>query len=379
MVSSKVTLGVMLATVATVVALQGSPTAAIGPRNEEILKVGEIGGMSAATEQAIGEAATRSGARWVTFHRGTLQLLSVERGDETIQAPSPGYFYPMAATAVDALRAAPLLGGEVAEVLASGALVFGETSARLRGALPGDTVTLVGWNGASHRFAVGAVVPDAVIDWDELALDIRIAESIGFIRASYVAVWDYDTADEFLLSLFGRTGDALLTVRAPLDPADPDSVLPVAVVKERFGEFSYRPTDGDRVIVSSDWVEANIVDVDLPYLGAFRCHKDVAPLIAGALAEIEEVDLAWMIDYQDFQIAGGCYNPRLIRGGDKGGAVSRHTWGIAIDINPSDNPYGGSVEMDERIAEIFRKWGFAWGGGWRYPDGGHFEWSHPAD
>ena len=41
--------------------------------------------------------------------------------------------------------------------------------------------------------------------------------------------------------------------------------------------------------------------------------------------------------------------------------------------------YGGRVGMDVRIGEIFRSWGFAWGAGWRYPDGGHFEWSHDVE
>jgi hypothetical protein len=35
--------------------------------------------------------------------------------------------------------------------------------------------------------------------------------------------------------------------------------------------------------------------------------------------------------------------------------------------------------MDERIGEIFRDWGFAWGAGWKYADGGHFEWTHDAE
>ena len=258
-------------------------------------------------------------------------------------------------------------------------MVFGATSARLRGAEVGDRVTLVGWDGRTYEFDVGTIVADEVIGWAELALDVEVAAEIGFSRASFVAVWDYGSEDELLLTMWSKLPDALLFIDAQFDPDDPDAVLPTVLVKERFGEFAYRPTSGDRIILDPEWRRENIINVNLPYLGPFRCHKDIVPLLEGALAEIEAQELAWMINYRDFQVAGGCYNPRLIRGGDKGGAVSRHTWGIAIDINPSDNPYGGRVGMDARIGEIFRDWGFAWGAGWRFTDGGHFEWTHARE
>ena len=356
-----------------------SPVAAIGPVEERVLTISEVGGMSPEVEAAITSAAERFGVRWATFHWGTLRLTSVERDAETVQEAPVGYFYPMSTIAVDAGRAAPLLGNQAATVLRNGGLVFGETSARLRGARVGDRVTLVGWNGRTYQFDIGAVVADELIGWSELALDVRTAAEIGFDRPSFVAVWDHGPEDELLLAMWSELPEALLNINAYFDPENPDAVLPTVLVKERFGEFAYRPTGGDAIVLDSEWRRANIIEVDLPYLGPFRCHKDMVPFLEGALEEITAEGLAWMIDSRDFQIAGGCYNARLIRGGDKGGAVSRHTWGIAIDINPSDNPYGGRVGMDPRIGEIFRSWGFAWGAGWRYPDGGHFEWTHDVE
>ena len=46
-------------------------------------------------------------------------------------------------------------------------------------------------------------------------------------------------------------------------------------------------------------------------------------------------------------------------------------------MNTTENRYGGAVGLDVRIAEVFQKWGFAWGGAWPFPDGGHFEWKRP--
>jgi hypothetical protein len=88
--------------------------------------------------------------------------------------------------------------------------------------------------------------------------------------------------------------------------------------------------------------------------------------------------LAGAIDVGDSRRNGGCWNARLIRGGDSGGNLSRHSWGIAVDINPSQNVFGGRVRMDHRVVEIFRRWGFAWGGTWVRPDGMHFEWAPPS-
>jgi hypothetical protein len=69
----------------------------------------------------------------------------------------------------------------------------------------------------------------------------------------------------------------------------------------------------------------------------------------------------------------------MMRGGDKGYALSRHAWGVAIDFNPSTNPFGGEVTISEDIGEVFRRWGFSWGATWTVPDGMHFEWVRIPD
>jgi hypothetical protein len=114
----------------------------------------------------------------------------------------------------------------------------------------------------------------------------------------------------------------------------------------------------------------------LPRLGEFRCHRDVLPFIRGALAELEFRGLASEIDQADFQLAGGCYNARLARGGDldRGFAISRHSWGIAVDFNPSTNRFGDPPSLSEEFGQVMRDWGFAWGAGWGVSDPMHFEW-----
>jgi hypothetical protein len=56
-----------------------------------------------------------------------------------------------------------------------------------------------------------------------------------------------------------------------------------------------------------------------------------------------------------------------------------HSYGIAIDINPERNPQTGRGEIQtdipQKIIDIFRKYGFIWGGEWvGERDAMHFEW-----
>lgn len=72
------------------------------------------------------------------------------------------------------------------------------------------------------------------------------------------------------------------------------------------------------------------------------------------------------------------YNYRSKTGG---GGLSTHSWGIALDINPSRNPYQlgnwgpPQTDIPPVIVDIFKKYGFAWGGDWAgQTDAMHFEW-----
>lgn len=72
------------------------------------------------------------------------------------------------------------------------------------------------------------------------------------------------------------------------------------------------------------------------------------------------------------------YNYRSKRGG---GGLSTHSWGIAIDINPDRNPYqlgnwgDPQTDIPPNIVDIFRQYGFQWGGDWAgQRDAMHFEW-----
>jgi hypothetical protein len=107
----------------------------------------------------------------------------------------------------------------------------------------------------------------------------------------------------------------------------------------------------------------------VPILGAVTGHKALFPQLRGALREVEARGLADQIHPAEF---GGCYVPRFI-GHDPRKGLSLHTWGIAVDLNVPGNQRGTAGQINRDVVAIFKKWGFAWGGDWRWTDPMHFE------
>ena len=101
---------------------------------------------------------------------------------------------------------------------------------------------------------------------------------------------------------------------------------------------------------------------------------------AAALQELSDAGLASLIHVADTRRYGGCFSARVTRSlaGNAGHNLSRHTWGAAIDLNPSDNPYGGAPHMDQRVIDAFVRHGFVWGGTFLIPDPMHFEYVGPV-
>ncbi len=346
------------------------PTGVVaGQEPTALVTVFESGGISERTAAGIADL----GGPVYERHSGTLRMMSVARGDDSIQTFPPGMGVPMSVSSWDAASAGALLGPPVSALLAQDGVVMSERSAALRGAAAGDTIVLEGWNGALVELAIVGIVDDVDLWWSELAMNRTVAESLGLSRVSLVAT-PGDGGDA--AALRSRLDDLPVRVTGPDDDVDrTDFVLPTVMVKERFGEFSFRRLRGDAIEIDPAWENANIVTVDIEPLGLFECHRLVVPYVRSVVEDLRAGGLLAEVDPGDFQLAGGCFNARLIRGGDKGFALSRHSWGIAIDINPSTNRYDGGVSLSEEFGQTFRDWGFSWGAGWLRPDGMHFEWA----
>ncbi|CAN5571153.1 hypothetical protein BH23ACT7_BH23ACT7_21600 [soil metagenome] len=249
--------------------------------------------------------------------------------------------------------------------------LLGETSARIRRLGAGATVELAG----GVRLVVAGVVPDSLVGAAELVLPLAGADRAGVTTARYLLLSSAAARDDLEAALreVVPTGTAL-RVRGPGETPwlrHGDAVLPQAVVKERFGEWSYRPGPGRDVEQDPAWTAAHIVHQDVPILGEVACHRALIPALRGAMGELEQDGLAWLVDPAQY---AGCWVPRLIAAGS---APSRHAWGLAVDLNTAPNPQGVASAQDPRPVETMERWGFTWGGPWLVPDAQHFEYVPP--
>ncbi len=136
------------------------------------------------------------------------------------------------------------------------------------------------------------------------------------------------------------------------------------------GVFNYTPIGGGRIAPAKSWVESHIVTEQVPILGTVTCNKYLMPQLRAALLEIVQRGLSPEIHPDEY---AGCYYPRYIAGSTK---LSNHSFGLALDLNVPGNQRGTVGEMDRTVVQIFKKWGFAWGGDWGYTDPMHFELDH---
>ncbi|MGH2752833.1 MAG: M15 family metallopeptidase [Actinomycetota bacterium] len=140
--------------------------------------------------------------------------------------------------------------------------------------------------------------------------------------------------------------------------------------KRNFGEFAARPATSGPISIQGKWVGRHIRSERVPILGTVTCHRKLFRQMRGALRELKRRGLAHLVRPNEY---AGCYNARFV-GSPPGVRLSRHSWGIAFDINTRNNQFGRPPHQDKRLVKTMRKWGLTWGGRWPLPDGMHFEW-----
>lgn len=144
-----------------------------------------------------------------------------------------------------------------------------------------------------------------------------------------------------------------------------------AGVESFYGSFDYKehPDTPGAIIIEREWVRQNIVGLTLHTGRKVWVHR----LVAHELGELFE-KACKITGYTPKSVAS--WVPRHMRWDSKRN-LSRHSWGIAFDIDPSLNGVGMKdtpLHRHPEWAQVFRDAGWTCGMDWKnYPDPMHFE------
>ena len=319
-------------------------------------------------------AAIAAGGAGQVLNAGVVGLYNVVRNGQLVSTAPTGFRYPLSTTVMPPDVAGRVISRDLARTLAVGGVVMNAVTAALHGVQAGDSLSVLGWDGNAHALTVAAIAPDAEIG-AELLVSPAVADVIGLNRPSSVILWGFRSKSEIdqALAAAGLV-NSTTRIRHSWDPPDPDATLSYTETKTALGEFAYAGS-GESITLEPGWFEAHISRVTLPLGIRSSCHNVVIPALQGALNEVAAAGLTAAIDVTNTNTFGGCFHAHEITplGSTTGGFLSRHTWGMAIDMNTVQNPEGSPPTMNCDVVRIFRKWGFAWGGNFLQGDGMHFE------
>ena len=276
------------------------------------------------------------------------------------------YLYSLSIKTIESKYADLFYSNQITELIQKNKIIVSEFTAEQYSINVGDTLVLVGMNEVTFEIEVGEIVPDAELGWFEAVVNKEVGYQLGINRNIQAIIWDNKVTENHFVELYKNIEYKQLRVTFKDAKPNKNWVLPTALVKKYFGDFQIKEKDGTWIIVEPAWRNANIERKNMPIIGRATCNKIMWEPLLGALNQVIEEGLQNTLSKDEFQKSGGCYAPRRINRFNAGGAISRHAWGIAIDINVKSGYH-------PRVVQIFNQWGFAWGGTWTSPDEMHFE------
>jgi len=341
--------------------------------NYDKIDIIQSGSLYPSVVKAIEDISSKLNLNIAYFGRATLGMVSITHSDGvTNTLTKEEYSIPISVFTVDNDVANYFYGQEISYILKSNMAVVSEMTAVRHSLVVGDSITFLTEPKGSNSVQVGLIVPDQYINWSEVLMSRDLGFEFGIYRIKKATLWTKKLDEKIFIELYKNIKTKKIQYLTKTDINKGDWILPAALLKNKFGEFSVknRDTSSKWVIVDPEWKAINIETKSLPIIGTTTCHKLMWEPLEGALNQIQSEGLAHTLSKEEYYGNGGCYAPRRITRVNAGGALSRHTWGIAIDINTRSSYH-------PRVVEIFNDWGFAWGGTWTSPDAMHFELRSP--
>ena len=335
--------------------------------NYDIITISQSGSLFYSVTNQILESVNNLNTNVTFIGRANVGLESTTFANNEINLTTlDNFLYNLSIKTIESSDVDYFYDGESAQAIRDNKIVISELTASRYELNVGDYVNLVGLNSETIPIEVGKVIKDSKIGWFEGVVNKDLGFKLGIYRNIQAIIWDSHINENFLIELHKNINYRKVKLTFRENRINKNWVLPTALVKEMFGDFQIKERDGVWITTEPKWREENIQNKRMPILGITRCHRLMWEPLEGALNQILEEGLEEYLSIEEWRSSGGCYAPRRINRFDAGGSISRHAWGIAIDINTTSG-------YPPRVVEIFNDWGFAWGGTWTSPDEMHFE------
>jgi len=335
--------------------------------NYEVITISQSGSLFYSVTNQIIESVKNLNSNVTFIGRANVGLESTTSPNEEVKVSTlENFLYSVSVKTIDSKVTNMFYDADTADVINSGMLVASSLTAERYQLEVGDIVNFVGLNNEKIPIEVGKIIKDSTLGWFEVVVNKEVGYKLGIFRNIQAIIWDSKISENFFIELHKNIEYRKVKFTYKKPSPNKNWVLPNALVKEMFGDFQIKERDGVWITTEPEWREENIQNKRMPILGITRCHRLMWEPLEGALNQILEEGLEGYLSIEEWRSSGGCYAPRRISRFDAGGSISRHAWGIAIDINTKSG-------YPPRIVEIFNSWGFAWGGTWTSPDEMHFE------
>ena len=335
--------------------------------NYDIITISQSGSLFYSVTNQILESVNNLNTNVTFIGRANVGLESTTFANNEINLTTlDNFLYNLSIKTIESSDVDYFYDEESAQAIRDNKIVISELTASRYELNVGDYVNLVGLNSETIPIEVGKVIKDSKIGWFEGVINKDLGFKLGIYRNIQAIIWDSHINENFLIELHKNINYRKVKLTFRENRVNKNWVLPTALVKEMFGDFQIKERDGVWITTEPEWREENIQNKRMPILGITRCHRLMWEPLEGALNQILEEGLEEYLSIEEWRSSGGCYAPRRINRFDAGGSISRHAWGIAIDINTKSG-------YPPRVVEIFNDWGFAWGGTWTSPDEMHFE------
>ena len=335
--------------------------------NYEVITISQSGSLFYSVTNQIIKSVKNLESNVTFIGRANIGLESTTAPNEEVKVSTlENFLYSVSVKTIDSEVTNMFYDADTADVINSGMLVVSSLTSERYQLEVGDIVNFVGLNNEKIALEVGKIIKDSTLGWFEIVVNKEVGYKLGIFRNIQAIIWDSKVTENFFIELHRNIEYRKVKFTYKKPSPNKNWVLPNALIKEMFGDFQIKERDGVWITTEPEWREENIQNKRIPILGITRCHRLMWEPLEGALNQILEEGLEGYLSIEEWRSSGGCYAPRRISRFDAGGSISRHAWGIAIDINTKSG-------YPPRIVEIFNSWGFAWGGTWTSPDEMHFE------